>query len=139
MSDAAALVNMVELGRFRAELGANFARILGYFREDGIKSVEQIEAAMRAQSAAALVNPAHMLKGESRQFGAEPLADLAEEIEVIGRNCVERRDTPSDALEPVVQLRPLFEATLELLERESNPLVARRTAFGKRPALGYER
>ncbi|MBA15724.1 MAG: histidine phosphotransferase [Sphingomonas sp.] len=139
MSDAAALVNMVELGRFRTELGANFARILGYFREDGIKSVEQIEAAMRAQSAAMLVNPAHMLKGEARQFGADPLADLAEEIEVIARNCVERRDTPSDALEHVVQLRPLFEATLELLERESNPLVARRNAFGKRPVMGYER
>ncbi|QIG81224.1 Hpt domain-containing protein [Stakelama tenebrarum] len=130
--DAAALVNMTEFARARVQLGANFARILGYFREDGEKSVAQIEAAMRAQNAAALVIPAHTLKGESSQFGAAPLAALAERIEMIGRSCVERHDTPSDALEHVVQLRPMFEATLELLERESNPLVARRPTFGKR-------
>ena len=67
--------------------------------------------------------PAHTLKGESRQFGAEPLADLAEAIETIARDCVETRDTPDEALEHVVQLRPLFEETLTLLEREANPLV----------------
>ncbi len=88
---------------------------------------------MRAQNAAAMVLPAHTLKGEARQFGADPLADLAEVIETIARDCVERHETPSQALEHVVELRPLFEATLGLLERETNPLVERRSAFGRRP------
>jgi len=132
--ETVSLVNWTAFAQARAELGANFVRILGYFREDGIKSVSQIEAAMRAQNAAALVIPAHTLKGESQQFGAEPLAELAEQIEMIARNCVERHDTPSDALSLVVELRPLFEATLALLERDSNPLVERRGAFGRRAA-----
>jgi HPt (histidine-containing phosphotransfer) domain-containing protein len=129
----AGLVDWSVYSQARAELGANFVRILGYFREDGIKSVDTIEAAMRAGNAAALVIPAHTLKGESRQFGAEPLAELAETIETIARDCVERHDEPSEALEHVVKLRPAFENTLALLEREANPLVARRPAsFGRR-------
>lgn len=131
-----AMVDWAAFSRARAELGANFVRILGYFREDGVKSVSQIEAAMRAQNAAALVIPAHTLKGDARQFGAEPLGDLAESIEVLARDCVEKHEPPSEALELVVQLRPLFEATLALLERDANPLVARRPAFGKRPVIG---
>ncbi len=78
---------------------------------------------MRAHNSAALVLPAHTLKGESRQFGADPLSELAEQIEVIARACVERHDTPETALAHVVRLRPLFESTLSLLEREANPLV----------------
>lgn len=129
------LVNWAAFSQARAELGANFVRILGYFREDGVKSVAQIEDAMRAHNAAALVLPAHTLKGESRQFGADPLAELAEMIETIARDCVESHDTPEKALEHVVRLGPLFESTLQLLEREANPLVQRRpTAFGRRPA-----
>lgn len=130
------LVNWESFAQARAELGANFVRILGYFREDGVKSVARIEEAMRAQNAAAMVIPAHTLKGESRQFGADPLADLAETIEMTARSCVERQDTPSAALEYVVRLRPLFEETLALLERESNPLVERRPAFGRRSLAG---
>jgi HPt (histidine-containing phosphotransfer) domain-containing protein len=118
----------------RSELGAGFVRILGYFREDGVKSVAAIEAAMRAQSAAGLVLPAHTLKGESRQFGAEPLGMLAERIETIARDCVESRDTPEEALSLVVGLRPLFERTLAMLEREANPIVERRGGFGRRVA-----
>ncbi len=91
---------------------------------------------MRANNAASMVIPAHTLKGESRQFGADPLADLAETIEMSARLCIERQDTPTDVLEHVVQLRPLFEATLALLERESNPLVERRPVFGRRSLAG---
>lgn len=132
MIDNDALVNWNSFSQARSELGANFVRILGYFREDGVKSVSRIEEAMRGQSAAGMVIPAHTLKGEARQFGADVLGDLAEEIETIARLCVERQDTPSGMLEQVVNLRPLFEATLQLLERESNPLVERRPAFGRR-------
>ena len=128
------LVNWDAFAQSRSELGASFVRILGYFREDGVKSVAQIEEAMRAHNATAMVIPAHTLKGESRQFGADPLGELAEMIEQIARNCIESRDTPEKALEHVVQLRPLFESTLNLLEREANPLVERRPQFGRRSA-----
>src|SRR4051794_3821560 len=112
------LVDWESFQQARTELGANFVRILGYFREDGIKSVERIEDAMRSHNATAMVIPAHTLKGEARQFGAEPLADMAEVIEMIARGCIERRETPTEALEHVVKLRPLFETTLDMLERE---------------------
>ena len=137
--EGSTLVDWSVFSQARSELGAGFVRILGYFREDGVKSVGAIEEAMRAHNAAALVLPAHTLKGESRQFGAEPLAELAEVIENIGRDCVETRDTPDQALQHVVKLRPLFEETLDLLEREANPLVARRPqmGFGRRPGSGF--
>jgi HPt (histidine-containing phosphotransfer) domain-containing protein len=133
-SEDQSLVDWAAFSQTRSELGAGFVRILGYFREDGVKSVAAIEAAMRAQNAAALVIPAHTLKGEARQFGAEPLGALAEKIEVVARICVENHDTPEEALQDVVELRPLFENTLAMLEREANPLVERRPSpgFGRR-------
>lgn len=134
MDEAAApLVDWTAFTQARQELGAGFVRILGYFREDGVKSVAAIEEAMRAKDATALVRPAHTLKGEARQFGADPLADLAEEIEVVARRCVELKTSPDELIPQVVQLRPIFEQTLDLFEREINPLVERRSAFGRRP------
>ncbi|MGQ3177349.1 MAG: Hpt domain-containing protein, partial [Blastomonas fulva] len=61
----APLINWSTFAEARATLGTDFVRILGYFREDGTKSVDAIEAAMRDKSAARLVLPAHTLKGES--------------------------------------------------------------------------
>lgn len=135
--EGSTLVDWTAYQRARSELGAGFVRILGYFREDGVKSVAALEAAMRARSAAAMVIPAHTLKGEARQFGAEPLATLAEQIETIARDCVELQDTPDDALADIARLRPLFTETLALLEREANPLMARKPVgggFGRRVA-----
>jgi HPt (histidine-containing phosphotransfer) domain-containing protein len=128
--EGSTLINWPAFAQARSELGAGFGRILGYFREDGVKSVAAIEAAMRALNAAAMVIPAHTLKGEARQFGAEPLADIAEAIETIARDCVEKQDTPDEALEHIVRLRPLFGETLTLLEREANPIVARKPVAG---------
>jgi len=118
-------------------LGAGFVRILGYFREDGTKSVAAIEDAMRMRDSVKLVMPAHTLKGESWQFGADKLAILAEEIEVASRHYVEIHQDPSELVEKVVQLRPIFEATLAALEAEASPLVGRKqVSFGQRNALG---
>ncbi|ONF95889.1 Hpt domain-containing protein [Sphingomonas jeddahensis] len=136
--EGSALLDWAAFAQAKAELGAAFVRILGYFREDGIKSVSAIEAAMRAQNAAALVIPAHTLKGEARQFGAIPLAILAEKIEVMARDCVEAHETPEGALQDVVALRPLFVSTLALLERDANPPAERRPVqgFGRRSISG---
>ena len=126
------LVDWNEFRATRTQLGAAFVRILGYFREDGIKSVAAIEEAMRARDARGLVMPAHTLKSEARQFGAERLGALSEDIEMFGRHCVEAQVSPEEYLPRVVNLRALFEETLAALEREANPLVQRRpSTFGR--------
>jgi histidine phosphotransfer protein HptB len=125
-------INWTTFGETRSILGESFVRVLGYFREDGTKSVAEIETALREGSAAKLVLPAHTLKGEGYQFGADKLAALAEEIEVAARHYVEIREEPEELLEKIVQLRPLFESTMAALEAEASPLVERRAAFGSR-------
>ncbi|HAF41541.1 MAG TPA: histidine phosphotransferase [Sphingobium sp.] len=137
------LVNWAEFAKTRGELGTAFLRILGYFREDGVKSINAIEESFRALNAAALVTPAHTLKGESAQFGAYRLSAMAEEIEMTARRCVETREGPDELIETVVALRPCFTETMALLDRDANPLVARRPAsFGRRveaPVQGFGR
>ena len=135
MSEATTIVDWAKFSQMRFELGANFVRILGYFREDGEKSVATIEDAMHREDAAAIVLPAHTMKAEARQFGAEPLADLAEKIEFACRRALESHLFPGDILPEVAKLRPLYLETIALLEEETNPLAQRRgSAFGKKPS-----
>lgn len=134
MPDTNDIIDWVAFQTARTELGGDFIRILGYFREDGEKSVNAIEAAVRANNSVAIVMPAHTLKGEARQFGAEALGDVAEIIETHARQCIEWGHTPEGAIEHVVKLRPLFTQTLEAFDKEINPLVERR-GFGKKTAL----
>ncbi len=134
--DAANLVDWVHFEKCRGELGPGFIRILSYFREDGTKSVAQIEAAMREQNTTALVIPAHTIKGEARQFGAETLAMAAEMIETSARLCIETRRFPDELIPQVVELRRLFTRTIELFDKATNPLLSRRATqgFGRRGA-----
>lgn len=136
-------VNETEFARTRTELGTAFPRILGYFREDGAKSIHTIEEAFRARNAAALVTPAHTLKGEAAQLGAYRLSGMAEEIEMVARRCVETHEGPEELIEVVVALRPCFTQTMALLDRDATPFVARRpTTFGRRadvPVTGFGR
>jgi len=125
LTDSPDIIDWVHFEKSRAELGPGFIRILSYFREDGIKSVAQIEDAMRENNTVALILPAHTLKGESRQFGAEPLANIAELIEQTARMCVETHRFPDELVHEVVQLRKLFDQTVELFEKATNPLVTR--------------
>jgi histidine phosphotransfer protein HptB len=135
VTDAAReLVDWVHFERSRTELGPGFIRILSYFKEDGTKSVAQIEQAMREGNTAALVLPAHTLKGESRQLGAEPIAKVAELIETTARFCVETHRFPDELVPQVVELRKLFNETVELFEKATNPLMTRNPggAFGRK-------
>ncbi|WP_310467844.1 Hpt domain-containing protein [Sphingomonas sp.] len=141
MSDEAAdIVDWALFEKSRAELGPGFIRILSYFREDGTKSVAQIETAMRQENTAGLVIPAHTLKGEARQFGAEPLAEVAELIETTARFCIESRRFPDELVTDVVKLRRLFEDTIELFDKATNPLLtrARVGAFGRKSAANQD-
>ncbi len=131
--EARDIVDWVHFEKNRAELGPGFIRILSYFREDGVKSIAQIEEAMREQNTAALVVPAHTLKGESRQLGAEPLATVAELIETTARFCIESRRFPDELVPEVVELRRLFDQTVELFDKATNPLVSRTPGgFGRK-------
>lgn len=120
-----AIVDMKTFEGVRQLLGAGLIRTLGYFAEDGRKAVSEIEDAQRAGDAARMVMPAHTLKTEARQFGAVPLGELAYQIEMRARRCVEIQERPDELLVAVSKLRPLFEQTLEIFERETNPLKTR--------------
>ena len=124
------IVDWAHFERSRTELGPGFIRILSYFKEDGVKSISQIEEAMRDQNTTALVMPAHTLKGEARQLGAEPLAKIAELIESTARFCIETHRFPDELVPEVVELRRLFDATIELFDKATNPLMTRAAPGG---------
>ena len=124
------IVNWAHFERSRTELGPGFIRILSYFREDGAKSIGQIEQAMHEENTAALVLPAHTIKGESRQLGAEPLAKVAELIESTARLCVESHRFPDELIPQVVELRRLFDSTVTLFDKATNPLMTRAAPNG---------
>jgi HPt (histidine-containing phosphotransfer) domain-containing protein len=128
--EARDVVDWVHFEKSRAELGPGFIRILSYFKEDGVKSIAQIEEAMREENTAALVIPAHTLKGEARQLGAEPMAKIAELIETTARFCVESRRFPDELVPEVVELRRLFDQTVALFDKATNPLMTRAAPGG---------
>jgi len=134
--EARDIVDWAHFEKCRTELGPGFIRILAYFKEDGVKSIAQIEQAMRDQNTTGLVLPAHTLKGESRQLGAEPMATIAELIETTARLCIETHRFPDELVPEVVELRRLFSETVELFEKATNPLVTRAPAaaggFGRK-------
>ena len=76
---------------------------------------------MHEQNTAALVIPAHTLKGEARQFGAEPLAKFAELIESTARLCIETHRFPDELVADVVELRRLFEQTDRAVRQGDQP------------------
>ena len=90
---------------------------------------------MREENTAALVLPAHTIKGEARQFGAEPLAVVAELIESTARLCVETHRFPDELVAAVVDMRRLFDQTIGLFDQATNPLRTRavaQTPFGRK-------
>ena len=89
---------------------------------------------LHGENTTALVVPAHTLKGEARQLGAEPLAKIAELIETTARFCLEAHRFPDELVPQVVELRTLFNQTVELFEKATNPLVQRAapTGFGRK-------
>lgn len=113
----------------RARFGPDFLRRLSFLREDGERTVDQIECAMRACSAVELVKPAGTLKDGAYDFGAEALGEVAERIELAAIHCVQTRETPDEALPLVAGLRALFEGSLGQLEEASSPLLRKTRAL----------
>jgi HPt (histidine-containing phosphotransfer) domain-containing protein len=119
------LIDWAEFEQARAALGADFIRIIGYFREDGEKSILRIEQAVERRDTAGFILPAHTIKGEARQLGAVRLGDLAEEIEHDGRRALESRNFPEEVQSKCAALRPLYNEVIVQFERAINPLVSR--------------
>lgn len=124
------VVDWAHFEKSRSELGPSFIRILSYFREDGAKSITQIEQAMHDENTIGLVLPAHTIKGESRQLGAEPLAQIAELIESTARLCVETHRFPDELVPEVVEMRRLFNDTVAQFDKATNPLMTRTAPAG---------
>lgn len=89
---------------------------------------------MHDGDATALVVPAHTLKGEASQFGAEPLAHLAELIESTARFSIESHRFPDELVKDVVELRRLFQQSVALFDTATNPLVTEpaKGSFGRK-------
>ena len=127
MSESPSLIDWSAFERTRSLLGADFIRIFGYFREDGEKSVERIEQAVRIRDTAGFILPAHTIKSEARQLGALQLGELAEQIELAGRRALESRLFPDEVVAKAATLRPLLVEVIAQLEQAINPLAARST------------
>ncbi len=135
------IIDWTHFDQCRKEMGISFIKILGYFKEDGVKSITRIEDAMRAQDTAGLVVPAHTLKGELRQLGAKPLGDIAELIESTARFCIETHRFPDELVPKVVAIRKLFNETVAAFDKETSPLLQRRPpqgGFGRRASTNQD-
>lgn len=124
-------VNWTTFDQTRSLIGGEFAKILGYYRDDAAKCVVAVEQAYKLRDAVSMVRPAHTLKGDSLQFGGEALGRLAEHIEHSARRCVEEHSAPDKLDAEIMRLRPLLIETLGEFERE---LTRSQSATMRRPA-----
>ncbi len=123
------IVDWARFERAREQLGGNFWRVRGYLREDGHKAISQIEDGVRSGDAVALIGPAEMLKTEAVHMGALGVAEIAEQIELQARDCVEWHQSPESLVEEAVGLRSAFEETVAMFEKEASPLLERKPNF----------
>jgi histidine phosphotransfer protein HptB len=119
------LIDWAVFNAARGQLGLAFMRIYGYFKDDAIIAVEAIETAMRSGNGPAMIDPAAALRSAAEQLGAERLAELAEDIELHARACLEAHMMPDDYVDRVVALRPLLDQTLAEIDAEVSPLINR--------------
>jgi histidine phosphotransfer protein HptB len=126
------MAQMAEIGpdrvlvaQMRAAMGVTFARVLGYFRDDGVKAIADLETGLRGANAAIMVGAAELLKDSALQIGAENLAASAEAIEFDARDCIEWHQSPESLLEAVIALRGEFAALIDHIDRETSPLATR--------------
>ena len=138
MDDVNDIVDWVHFEKSRAELGPGLhphPRLFSRGRRQERRRRSRPRCA--SSNTVALVIPAHTLKGEARQFGAEPLADRAELIEQSARISIETHSFPDELVVDVVELRKLWNETIELFDKATNPLLTRAApqgAFGRKVA-----
>ena len=74
--------------RLREEIGKGFVRMVTVFLEDAPAQLEGIGQAIAVADTQSLVELAHSLKGAGRNLGANQLADIAKQLEELGRRGV---------------------------------------------------
>jgi HPt (histidine-containing phosphotransfer) domain-containing protein len=107
--DVAAFTEMKEL------MGDSFKEILAMCLQSLPDQLNEIESAIRNQSADTLFSASHKMKSSSGSIGAFGLAEKAEIIELIGRDG--STDVPEQALN---ELRHATEQVVSILNTELN-------------------
>src|SRR5258708_35728453 len=79
-------IDMTTFNELKQLSGADFiSELIDTFLEDGQKLISQMKAALQARDTESFRRAAHSLKSNSATFGANHLAALAKELEMIGR------------------------------------------------------
>ncbi len=142
MDGMVTLIDWHQFRHAREALGPNFWRTLIYLRDEGSKCIGAIETALRRHDAVGIIGPAETLKSEAFQMGAKRVAEIAEQVEMEARDCVEMHDTPDLLIESVVALRQAFTETVEALQKDISPLMVREKTipptFATEPAETHE-
>jgi len=95
--------------------GSFLRELIEIYLEDTPQRVAELEAALAAGDAHAMMRAAHTVKGSSSNFGANKLAQIALEIELLGKagNC-----PPAVALVP--NLKAEFALVAQALRQIAN-------------------
>lgn len=106
--DLTTLQNLVEL-----DDGAHglVSEMIGIFRDDTPRRIQDILQAVASQDADALSRAGHALKGGAGALGAKALRTLAAELEILGRS-----GSVNAGAELPAQLEATFQASLAALE-----------------------
>ena len=124
--DARDIIDWEYFEKSRAELGPGFIRILSYFKEDGT----QVDRPDRGRDARAEYDRAGASRAHPQgriapaRRGAAGQGRRADRIDraLLHRN---RAAFPDELVPEVVQLRRLFDQTVELFDKATNPLMTR--------------
>ena len=73
-------------GELRESVGEAFTKLLEIFMEDTPKYLQTLEQAVAKSDPEKVAAVAHSIKGSSRNFGANRLAEISKEMEDIGRS-----------------------------------------------------
>ncbi len=85
---SASVLDLAAVSEAKAMMKDKFPKMIGYFLEDSVMYVKQVEDGLAANNAEAVVPPAHTLKSSSRQMGAIVLSGIAKDMELTAREVV---------------------------------------------------
>jgi len=113
---AGAVINHDALHRFQAMMGDDapsaLAELIDGYLDDASRLLAEIHQALATDNPSTLQRAAHTLKSNSALFGAEALAGLCQEVELMGRS-----GTLNGAREKVAQIEAEFARVKAELER----------------------
>jgi len=84
--DAAPVIDLKKFAEFRDAMGADFiGEVVAVFNEDAPELLRSLQQALDLNDAELFRRSAHSLKSNSAAFGAQTLAALARELEMLGK------------------------------------------------------